>query len=250
MRPIHAPLLCLLLAAPAWAQDPPKAVVVVTPAGPVAPGTIVTLDATATVGEAVDWDTDAPEAAYREDTGHRLMYFVPPAAGSYPVKVVAFSIVDGKVRISKAKATVVATGDAPAPGPTPDPDAGRPKPPPLPAPIPPDDPFGLAAIVRGRLASSGWSGPDFRAGAEALAIVLESQAAKAATYPTAQALLDATGLGAKAALGPAAYQSWRDAVVYPVRDRVAALNAQGQLTTTAELAKAFAGIAKALREVK
>jgi hypothetical protein len=253
VRRIYAPaLLCLALACPAWGQDPPKAALVVTPAGPVAPGTLVILDATATVGDSLDWDTDVPDESYREDTGHRLVYFVAPRSpGKYPFKLMALSIVDGKIATSKAKVAVEVAGPAPAPTPTPDPPPDvRPKPPPLPAPIPPDDPFGLAAIVRGRLAASGWSGPDMKAGATILADTLAGQAAAASIYPSAQAMLDATGRLARSNLGPAAYQSWRDAIVYPVRDRVAALNAQGQLTTPAELAKAFVGIAKALREVQ
>jgi hypothetical protein len=107
--PIPAP-------APVLPPGTPQAVLKSDALGPVAPGAWVTLDASATVGDDLDWDTDAPDTFYRIDTGKRLVYFSTTTPGSYPFKVLAIGSVDGKLKLSKAKVTIQV---GPAPLPTP-----------------------------------------------------------------------------------------------------------------------------------
>lgn len=137
----------LLLSPPAMGQAPtptpepspvvnplPKAAVVASPSGPVPAGTLVTLDASETVGDDLDWDSDADEKTFQVDTGKRKLYFSTPAPGSYPFKVEAFGIVGGKVKVNKAKVTIVVL---PPPTPPPvNPPGPTPTPTPTPTPVP------------------------------------------------------------------------------------------------------------------
>jgi hypothetical protein len=138
--------LPLLLAGAVFAQAP-TAVIKVDPAGPVKPGTFVTLDATASDGDAIDWDTDVPETAWRADSNGKVLYFVAPAGGVYPFKLQSLKIVDGKIRIAKAKVSIPAEGSGPAPpdNPTP-PDGVTPKPDPKP-PTPTPNPIPVAPVT-------------------------------------------------------------------------------------------------------
>lgn len=139
-------IVCLLWAAsstpprPALADGPPAAVLVATPAGPVAPATLVTLDATGSTGDDFLFDTDVDDALYRVDSGGKLLYFAAPnAPGVYRFKVESFGITGGKVKVARAKVAVtVGGGPNPVP-PTPNPTPPTPTPTP-PVPVPPIPP--------------------------------------------------------------------------------------------------------------
>jgi hypothetical protein len=141
--------LALILGTPALGQAPgpvpppapapvvalPVASITLSPPAPVLPGKLVTIDASASVGDDFLFDTDVPDDLYVPDTGGRKLYFSSPVPGTYPFKVEAFGIVNGRVKASRAKVTVIVR--APDPPPVIDP----PKPvdppaPPAPAPAP------------------------------------------------------------------------------------------------------------------
>lgn len=136
MRPIFA---LLLLAAPAFGQAP-SAVVKVDPPGPVKPGTFVTIDASGSVGQYVDFDTDVPDDYFRPDSNGKKLYFNASVGGAYPFKFESLSVIDGVIRKSKQKVVIAVEGAAPTPPPSPPPnppdDGVNPTPTPEPSPGP------------------------------------------------------------------------------------------------------------------
>lgn len=141
-------LALLLLTSPASGQVPPPSPTPVPapvvkptpvasvkiPAGPLYAGDLITFDATASVGDLIDWEAISPPdiTTYAIDSNGKGLAFANRNPGTYVFRLEAESVIDGK--IVKSKQRIVFTTISPTPPPVPVP----PPVPPVPVPVPPE----------------------------------------------------------------------------------------------------------------
>lgn len=230
----------------------PSAKITVTPAGPVAPGTLVTLDASAATGDTLLWDTaDVDPSLFRRDSDGRALVFSAKTAGRYQFRLDVMGIRHGRIDAGRTSVTVVVQETAPPAPPAPGPGPSPVPPSPSPSPSPGIDELGLTAKTAEILAKRSWSGDaardaslDFRQ--HRLAPIFANAAASAASFPSGQAVLADTEAKYKAAIGPAAWTDWSSFLFAPLAAELKALGQAGKLPNVASLAEAFSEIATAL----
>jgi hypothetical protein len=148
--PFAPALLCLLLAAPAWGQDPPPAP---APAGPIAiiggplrpvpDGSAVVVNASGSVSAyELSWSVTPETPLLTVDKPpQRFAFLVQPPNGTYIVTATALGLsADGKSPLGNSASVLVVVGGpapapSPAPGPGPSPTPGPAPDPPAPAPV-------------------------------------------------------------------------------------------------------------------
>lgn len=146
----HAIVLAFaLLASPALGQAPPTptpvpapivkptpVASVKVPAGPLYAGDLITFDATASVGDYIDWEAISPPdiTTYAIDSNGKGLAFANRNPGTYVFRLEAESVIDGKIVKSKQRIVFTTILATPPPVPVPPPV------PPVPVPIPPIPP--------------------------------------------------------------------------------------------------------------
>ena len=257
--------LALMLAIPpavGRADDPPRpkptraaVKIVVTPAGRVAPGTLVKVDLSGSVGTSVRVKGKVPAGSFAWlGAPLNVGYFATPAEGDYTLEATV-TLLDFDARVwdeAGDEVTIPVHPAAPPPRPAPVDAPPAPDAPPVANPPAPaaGDPSGMAAATRAVLAplAGKWSTDALAFRRGPLADAFAAQGLAVATAPSLQAAVNQAGAAIEGAVGAAAWPGWKASLVGPVRAQLAARVQSAAIATPAQFGQALADVAAALKE--